>query len=104
MYNLTGSLNDKPSRPKLTPFEQADYNLAKFVLNAQLSNELDSIVKRLDALERMKKRLTRLLKNTESVTVTIATKARLAEIEEEMIATEFLLQAVCSTYTQNQEM
>lgn len=104
MQNVTGSLINKPTRPKLTPFEQADYNAAKFVLNAQLSEELNSILKRLDALERMKKRLGKLLENTESVTVTVSTKSRLAEIEEEIIATEFLLQAVCSAYTQSQEM
>ena len=101
MHNLSGSFGQKQSKPQLTPFEQADYNLAKFVLNAQLSSELDAVLKRLDALEKMKSRFEVLLEGiTENVSLTISTRGRLAEIEEEIIATEFLLQAVCETYFQ----
>ena len=102
MQHLTGSLKQNKEGPKLTPFEQADYNLARFVLNAQLAHELESIVERLDALEKMKNRFTKLLESNENVTLAFSVKGRLSEIEEEIIATEFLLQAVCSTY--NQEM
>ncbi|MBM93961.1 MAG: hypothetical protein CMF51_04350 [Legionellales bacterium] len=101
MHNLSGSFGQKQSNPQLTPFEQADYNLTKFVLNAQLSSELDAVMKRLAALEKMKSKFQVLLEGiTGNVSLAISTRSRLAEIEEEIIATEFLLQAVCETYSQ----
>lgn len=101
MHNLSGSLGQKQSNPQLTPFEQADYNLAKFVLNAQLSSELNAVIKRLTALEKMRTKFKVLLEGiTGNISLAISTKSRLTEIEEEIIATEFLLQAVCETYSQ----
>tara|TARA_B100000683_G_scaffold258505_1_gene281304 strand:+ start:200 stop:511 length:312 start_codon:yes stop_codon:yes gene_type:complete len=101
LHNLSGSFGQKQSNPQLTPFEQADYNLTKFVLNAQLSSELDAVMKRLAALEKMKSKFQVLLEGiTGNVSLAISTRSRLAEIEEEIIATEFLLQAVCETYSQ----
>ncbi len=101
MQNITGSISQESTGPKLTPFEQADYNLAKFALNAQLSMELDSVVKRLSALEVMKTRMNRLLETSESVTLLFSVKSRLSEIEEEIVAAEFLLQTICAAYGQD---
>ena len=99
MYSVTGSLDQSVEEgPKLTPFEQAEYNLAKFVVSAQFHHELDSVLKRIDALEKVKKRCESVLKNSESVTIKLATKKNLSEIEEELMATEFILQALCESY------
>ena len=100
MQSVTGSFGNPKTTPGLTPFEQADYNLAKFVLNAQLSMELDSIVKRISALEKMRDKFSALLSATENVTLVFSTKKRLEEIEEELIAAEFVLQTICVTYGQ----
>ena len=99
MYSVSGSLDQSVEEgPKLTPFEQADYNLAKFVMSAQFHYELDSVLKRIDALEKVKKRCEDLIETSESVTIKLATKKNLAEIEEELMATDFVLQALCETY------
>ena len=100
MQSVTGSFGKPKTTSGLTPFEQADYNLAKFVLNAQLSMELDSVIKRISALEKMRDRFSALLDTTESVTLVFSTKKRLEEIEEELVAAEFVLQALCATYGQ----
>ena len=100
MCSVTGSLEQKVEGPKLTPFEQADYNLAKFVMSAQLHYELDVVIKRLNALEKMKKRFIAVLETSESVTLAFSTKSRIAEIDEEIAATEFVLNTLCETYDQ----
>ena len=100
LRSVTGSFGNPKTTPGLTPFEQADYNLAKFVLNAQLSMELDSIVRRVSALEKMRDKFLILLDTSESVTLVFSTKKRLEEIEEELVAAEFVLQTICATYGQ----
>ena len=97
MQNVTGSVDTKKER-KLTPFEQADYNLAKFVINAQLSEQLQAAVDQLQALEILEEKYETAIKNSETFIMGVSHGRRLADIKDEMAAVEFLIKTICIAY------
>lgn len=52
MQNLTGSVQQQTSR--LTPFEQAEYNIAVYASNARMNYELKELLNRLEYLNNLK--------------------------------------------------
>ena len=99
LQNVTGSAG-KVSSKKLTPFEQAEYNLVKFALNAQLSQDIYDLVIQLEALEKLKKKYSlavESLEGDEESLIRIRAKRRLLAVEDELTAVEYLLQTVCGS-------
>lgn len=99
MQNVTGSIGSE-KEAKLTPFEQADYNLARFVVNVQLSDQLQVAIKQLEALEILKKRYETALEGNESFTTGLPSRQRLLAIKDEIATVEFLIKTICIAHEQ----
>lgn len=103
MQSVTGSMDKGPK--KLTPFEQAEYNIARFVLNVQLTNDLQDLISQSNALESTKKKYTSAIKsftdNEENILVLRQLKRRLSTVESEIHAVDYLIQTVCGTMNED---
>ena len=97
MQSVTGSMDKSPR--KLTPFEQAEYNMARFVLNVQLTNDLQDLISQSNSLESAKEKyinaIASFTDSEENSLVLRQLEKRLSIVKSELQAVDYLIQTVC---------
>jgi len=91
LYDLSGSMGKGKTGPQLTPFEQAEYNIAMFATRAILTEELDELVRQSAALEKLKE-------IAMSAEPGILTSQRVAIIERELKTIDDMIQRICESF------
>mgnify|MGYP001479174212 CR=1 FL=1 len=96
MYNLTGSVGKETELPKLTPFEQAEYNLQMFRARALLSDQLDELLKQSEMLERLKV-------IASAAGSDMVNRHRILTMDREIKSIDIVLQSICEAFGMNEE-
>lgn len=97
MQNLSGSI--EYVKGQLTPFELAEYNVAKFTANVTMNYELNELLDRIAFLEDLKV----IAQNAITGSLSDRDRKDMSAIEKEIATSELSLQIFCDLYTTTSE-